>query len=154
LGAHVNQNSDGAWIAPNIKVCLIMTTPHSIDSAQAAGTLCCQPQKPVPVPPEAPVSCFVPIMKPRIDQSWGCCMDPVSILTPSHEDAIPVRCQTDSSCSDSQVCLVLGAMEQLMRITSRPPTWDASSPTSPNGTGMRVVLWDGPRDEVFEEGML
>jgi hypothetical protein len=154
LGAHINQNSAGAWTAPNIKVCLMMVTPHSIDSAQAAGTLCCQPQKPVSVPPEAPVSCFVPIMKPRIDQSSGCCLDPVPILTPSHEDAIYVRCRTDSSCSDSQVCIALGEMEQLMRITSRPSAWDAASSTSPSGTQMRVILWDGPRDEVFEEGML
>jgi hypothetical protein len=153
-GVHINQSSAGAWTAPNTKVCLMMITPHSIDSAQAEGALCCQPRKSVLVPPEAPVSCFVPIMKPRIDQSSGCCLDPAPILTPSHEDVIPVRCQTDSSCSDSQVCLALGAMEQLMRITSRPPTWDASSSTSPNGTGMRVVLWDGPRDEVFEEGKL
>jgi hypothetical protein len=78
-------------------------------------------------------------------------MDPVQLMVPSIGRVSSERCHNDAQCVDGEadfrsMCLTLEPSETLMRIVIREPPWTAT----PGGT--RVVLWSGPREEIWEQG--
>jgi len=82
-----------------------------------------------------PLSCFVshePFMKG--------CIDPSPVLTRHYGHG---RCKTVEGCEHESVCTFPEPADRLMRITMQSSDMDAQSET--------VILWSGPRDEIYEE---
>jgi hypothetical protein len=80
-------------------------------------------------------------------------------------DSASSRCSSPSSCSTGQVCLVPDEREQLLRLTVMLPEWIQHHVRVDGDQGFvadaeavphvpykaTVVLWDGPREEVYEQ---
>jgi len=64
-------------------------------------------------------------------------LDPVPILTGS-----PTRCNASVGCIPSSSCIALQRGQQLVRITLLNLSDGAEE----------VVLWNGPREEIWEQG--
>lgn len=62
------------------------------------------------------------------------CIDPVAILSQPQN-----RCDSSTLCSKSQSCIEPWGDRDILRITVQDE---------------RVVLWSGPRYEVWEQGMV
>ncbi len=70
------------------------------------------------------------------------CADPVPVLT-APAPGPRARCTTDAACGDNARCVLPREDAELLRIS-------VLSDEGPE----RVILWRGPREEVWEEGML
>jgi hypothetical protein len=81
------------------------------------------------------------------DAFKGRCLDPVPILSPMTADKDPTRCRSQHGCTKDQMCTYPDPQEQLMRIGIQPPRWQEALVE----TSARIVLWDGPRSEVYEQ---
>jgi hypothetical protein len=58
-------------------------------------------------------------------------------------EAVTVRCEW--SCADGQTCTRLREGEQFLRIGVQSSDQDGS---------LRVVLWRGQREEIYQDGMI
>lgn len=85
------------------------------------------------------VSCFESVES----SSHRGCLNSVSILArPGHER----RCTSSDNCLDGSICIRPDDTERLMRLTVHR---DWSSGALPE-----VILWSGPKEEVWEEGLV
>ncbi|KDR70284.1 hypothetical protein GALMADRAFT_255189 [Galerina marginata CBS 339.88] len=82
----------------------------------------------------SPFACFV-----SQDHSEQGCIDPVPIMTKHDGHG---RCTTPNDCPSESVCAFPHKESQLMRLTVRPSILELEE---------TVVLWNGPRIEVWEE---
>ncbi|KAF9561721.1 hypothetical protein CPC08DRAFT_707231 [Agrocybe pediades] len=103
---------------------------HRSDLEKAVN--CCSPSGDKKA---SPLSCFV-----SHEPSIQGCMDPVPVLTKPYGYG---RCKNSEECARESVCTFLERSSQLMRITVRNPDMADKEET--------VVLWSGPRLEVWEE---
>jgi len=69
------------------------------------------------------------------------CVEAPHFLVPT--EAVIARCEW--SCTDGQTCARLRGGEQFLRISVKSGDQDGS---------MRVVLWRGQREEVYQDGMI
>lgn len=69
------------------------------------------------------------------------CTDPVAVLS-----KIENRCDSSASCLESQSCIKPRGDRDILRITVN---YEETGPEDE-----RVVLWSGPRYEVWEQGMI
>ncbi|KAH9942695.1 hypothetical protein B0H21DRAFT_750382 [Amylocystis lapponica] len=72
------------------------------------------------------------------------CVDPLLFM--GDAAASLTRCRTTADCGSAHACLWQRSDQELLRVTLQLPTWlrEGREP------GERVVLWNGPRAEVFE----
>ena len=91
------------------------------------------------VTPPGPGSeaCLIPL---RSDETPRCVEAP-DFLVPA--DAVTARCEW--SCANGQTCARLRGGEQFLRIGVQSGDQDGS---------MRVVLWRGQREEIYQDGMI
>ena len=121
----------------------------SLTRFSAQRTECCSFDAEAPVhPPAAQLSCFMMAKNPNA----GHCLDPVLILSPdrSKDSKVYSRCYSRSDCASEagglpMECVVPHPRAELLRLTVESPLWEVK-------TESRVVLWSGPKDEVWEEG--
>ena len=73
------------------------------------------------------------------------CLDPISILN-DPKDLNRCKSATDCTSIPDSLCVRPDAKAQLLRLTVRLP------PLTGAGRNEEVVLWSGPRREVWEEG--
>lgn len=116
-----------------------------------------------PPPPLVQLSCFVPTSYRQDTVHMGRCIDPVPVLAPSGQQQQVARCSSRSDCSDlhsedtvngmhSMECVQPSLEAQLLRITILPPPWeDLINDKVGSQRNSHVVLWSGPRDEVYEQ---
>lgn len=71
------------------------------------------------------------------------CLDPIPLLTQTDKNQEPRRCSLSASCSPVSLCVWPRQGEQLLRISMR------LSDSSPE----EILLWSGPRREVWEQGV-
>ncbi|KAF9050961.1 hypothetical protein BDZ89DRAFT_1056867 [Hymenopellis radicata] len=69
------------------------------------------------------------------------CVDAVPLLTKPKEN---IRCQADFECSGNSLCVRPDTVAHLFRLTVRFPDWKENDEED-------VVLWHGPRKEVWQE---
>jgi S2P endopeptidase len=81
------------------------------------------------------------------DAFKGRCLDPVPILSPMTADQAPARCRSQHECTKDHICTYPDPREQLMRIGIHSPDWQEAMANN----SLRIVLWDGPRSEVYEQ---
>lgn len=92
----------------------------------ASSSQCCLSHHPTP-----PLACFL------ANTQQSACLDPVPILTQQH-----TRCAADT-CKDGFICVRPAETDHLLRIT----VFD------PQQKRQYVVLWQGPRHEIYHHGM-
>ena len=119
-------------------------------------------------PPFVQLSCFVPRGSASDigDQHTGTgrCLDPVPLLAPAVGAKMQVpRCSTHSDCitedSDGNAeeivqmeCVQPAKNSHLLRIAVAPPAWEVADATGRHSElQARIVLWDGPKEEVYEQ---
>lgn len=83
-------------------------------------------------------SCFTPYPSSSNTQ-FGHCLDPV----PLFENSTQLRCTSDASCGRGYMCISPALSAELLRII----TVDLG-----DGGVEKVVVWRGPRKEVWEQG--
>ncbi|THH15185.1 hypothetical protein EW146_g5250 [Bondarzewia mesenterica] len=103
-------------------------TPLVLRTAQS--DICCNP----PFSPSSPsLACFI-----STNTGETRCLDPVPILVPTTAP----RCAPDSGCSDAgDTCVQPREADVFLRITV----------SDGNDGNERVILWRGPRNEVYEQ---
>jgi hypothetical protein len=69
------------------------------------------------------------------------CVEAPHFLVPT--ETVIARCKW--SCTDGQTCSRLRGGEQFLRISVKSGDQDGS---------MRVVLWRGQREEIYQDGMI
>ncbi|KAF9000773.1 hypothetical protein BDZ89DRAFT_694474 [Hymenopellis radicata] len=69
------------------------------------------------------------------------CVDAVPLLTKPKEN---IRCQADFECSGDSLCVRPDTVAHLFRLTVRFPDWKENDAED-------VILWHGPRAEVWQE---
>ncbi|KLO03801.1 hypothetical protein SCHPADRAFT_897533, partial [Schizopora paradoxa] len=87
----------------------------------------------------------------------GHCLDPVPILSPNEDDAEVFRCEKSHDCdsnSSGEVrepmqCVAPGAETHLTRISVGPPLWQTKNGATTHTA--EIVLWSGPRSEIWDE---
>ncbi|KZT35486.1 hypothetical protein SISSUDRAFT_163590 [Sistotremastrum suecicum HHB10207 ss-3] len=109
---------------------------------ESQPSLCCPPMNLKATPPEIQTSCFEELTRGRGAKAQHC-LDPLALFTPSGNEPA-LRCWSQDECA-SGTCIVPHSSAQLLRIRVKPFIWVSETPTS------RVVVWNGPRTEVFEE---
>ncbi|KAI9464789.1 hypothetical protein F5148DRAFT_1209699, partial [Russula earlei] len=90
-------------------------------------------------PPPGPGSeaCLIPLISDETPR----CLDASELLVPTQ--AVITRCE--SSCQNGQTCVRLRADEQFLRIGVQ---------SGDENGHIRVVLWRGKRDEIYQSGMI
>lgn len=97
----------------------------------------------------------------------GRCVDPVPLFTSAiGQWAKSLRCSSASDClggglgeerekeKTQMECVRPTEGSQLLRIAVVPPPWEGSDIEGlDTESGARLVLWNGPRDEIYEQGL-
>ncbi|KAH7911755.1 hypothetical protein BJ138DRAFT_1084989 [Hygrophoropsis aurantiaca] len=81
-------------------------------------------------------SCFLLLPSPQ--ETF--CLDPIPILTENRH-----RCSTVAECGAVETCVKLHDTEQLLRISLQ------RNPVLPSSINDEVILWAGPKAEVWEQ---
>ena len=106
-------------------------------------------------PPTTQLSCFVPAE----NGDQGHCIDPVSILTYSKHPRcfFALDCNNhgpvEKSKDNLMECVRPDGSARLLRIVVAPPISRAIRDRSQDEPKETIVLWSGPREEVFEQGL-
>lgn len=109
------------------KLLCIKSNPPILGSSSKE---CCLPDKSTTT-----LSCFTANTTPI---QLGC-LKPVPILTSTDEKT---RCASEDGCKNGLVCVRPAEKENLLRLTVRSGELEHEE----------VVLWTGPRGEIYDEG--